>query len=1383
MDGHSGGFGQGYHFYVNTDNTLRLDISFVAGINSTLTIPDTGWHHVGFQRRASDSKWIIWLDNSSEELGTNSPFGNDTNAGMVIGGRMINGTITPGFSGTLAYTGYWTQLLSGANITDLYDGDLDPWDITTSLLLAMDYPDGDLGNNNTGSLGDFTTNGTITYSSDDPFGLAALTISVSDTVTLSESKTVAIEGVALAINVSDSITLTESTGFTFNPLAIYGAGPLAPAKFRGIDQMKYTKDLIRNQPTDQFIEDAVNFVAQNFNISHIAISISMDTDADYTSEGVSPPSPRTVNAFIQKWADTIHAAGKKVLWRMPYNFMEKSGATGLYDFLIRTGATRYDLGTTSSAATDGTATLYGRIYKFINDNPTFFETGDIWAPFPERTETNISTRTITSLTRSGSTATANTSGNHDIGDNQPVRTYGATQAEYNGDFQINKVDDDTFEYTVTGTPASPATGSPQVDFGVSPYYTAHSAWPHTGGAQAGYSAFFIDLATVSRQAFLANGKNVYVGLSAQNWSEIDSGWLQQTLFDTFGITSFDHYGTEAASHSVAEMETDWDDTYTNVGNPMFHQEWSDYWNGTTYDDTRFAYLRAMYAAAGVRVANGKIIGFNYWGGWDGGTGEQILSNSGTGSDPTFSLLPTGLRLQEAFNGVADTVNVYEYVNISLDNTLSINVTDSITVTESVAMFTDILYRSVSDTITVTENVDPELNSFIAVSDTITLTENTEPELVSFINVSDTVTVSENISVGIEGGSPGDISFSVSDSITITENTDPELVSFVAVSDNITLTESVDPELVSDITVSDTITLSESIDLENNLNIAITARNVLTDNMAATISGTLKGDATHDTVNEWVQLTSAVNNQSGQIEYTDSTGLITNALHAQFQLFASGSADAIYLYWGGSTTPTGEDSAHGGYTVAYDEFTSEIQIKFNGTTIASVSQGSLGNGTWRTADIYVVPITSGTRIRVYLDGIFKLGFDDTTRVLPGALYGLGSRTGGQNATHRVRLFTVDNLSQAELVQLTESKQMMRESYIAKSETVTVTENVSLLIPELFVTVSDTITLSESVQTLLTSFISVNDTITLTENTAASLVPLIGVSDTVTLTENNAMMLDANVVASEDITVTEDITVIIGSPSATMLQVADSIAVTEAVTIEPLEMNISVSDTVTITESVNAALVHLRSVEDTVTLDEAVNLALVHTVAVQEDIEVTENVVMLSTLNLAVSDSITLTESVGIALSSPSIAVSEDITITESVTLLIPELYLSVSDEIEVTDTPALQGIVPLITVSDNITVSENISMFTDILYLAVSDTITVSDFILFQSEYNKNQPFYYYIGQNLSIMLGPPRAAVWGTNGRPQNPIQGEWGYNDELARIELWDGSQWLYFGGTPFTP
>ena len=66
---------------------------------------------------------------------------------------------------------------------------------------------------------------------------------------------------------------------------------------------------------------------------------------------------------------------------------------------------------------------------------------------------------ISSLTRSGSTATATTTSNHNLATGVSVVISGASQSEYNITATISVISNTQFTYTISGTPATPATGA------------------------------------------------------------------------------------------------------------------------------------------------------------------------------------------------------------------------------------------------------------------------------------------------------------------------------------------------------------------------------------------------------------------------------------------------------------------------------------------------------------------------------------------------------------------------------------------------------------------------------------------------------------------------------------------------------------------------------------------------------------------------------------------------------------------------------------------------------------------------------------------------------------------------------------------------------------
>lgn len=68
-------------------------------------------------------------------------------------------------------------------------------------------------------------------------------------------------------------------------------------------------------------------------------------------------------------------------------------------------------------------------------------------------------KSVTSITRDGTTATVTTSASHGLSDGDPAKLAGSAQTEYNGIFQITYVSPTVFTIQVTGSPATPATGT------------------------------------------------------------------------------------------------------------------------------------------------------------------------------------------------------------------------------------------------------------------------------------------------------------------------------------------------------------------------------------------------------------------------------------------------------------------------------------------------------------------------------------------------------------------------------------------------------------------------------------------------------------------------------------------------------------------------------------------------------------------------------------------------------------------------------------------------------------------------------------------------------------------------------------------------------------
>lgn len=438
-------------------------------------------------------------------------------------------------------------------------------------------------------------------------------------------------------------------GIIVDPTVSFEGGGTALA-IRSIDVMKWTKDTLTNQPTGAQIQAIVNTLATNFNLTHISIAVPMDGQASYEEVGVIP-GPLTAEGFLAAWITAIHDAGLGVLYRGTLNGVERSGDTALWNFKLLVGTNRLPQGTDTSAESDGSTTLLGKVRQFLVNTQTLWRDGDIFAPMPERTENNTIETPVLSITRSGNIATLTTTGNHNIGNGQPFRVSGANESDYNGSFIATKISDSVLQYTVANTPSTPATGTILAGFGVSPYTDAYSIFSNTGsGVNANYAEFFNDLKLVADDFFQNHlGIQVTTGYTANNYTEVNSGWLFNSIFDAAGVVSIDHYGT---SHTPEEMDSNLRSLYTSKGHPIVLQEWADYWNGAESQAVRTLYLRNFYAMLGELVDDGILTAFNYWGGWVFGEGEGILTDLSAGSAYKYGITYYGQILAEFFEAVA-----------------------------------------------------------------------------------------------------------------------------------------------------------------------------------------------------------------------------------------------------------------------------------------------------------------------------------------------------------------------------------------------------------------------------------------------------------------------------------------------------------------------------------------------------------------------------------------------------------------------------------------------------------------------------------------------------------------------------------------------------------
>ena len=138
-------------------------------------------------------------------------------------------------------------------------------------------------------------------------------------------------------------------------------------------------------------------------------------------------------------------------------------AAFLTDFIIRWGAI---FGKTQKAASasNGNAVATGVAGKVISLGDILASNGNEYSVKASATiSDNIIS--ISSIIRSGNTATVTTASDHGLASNVPVTISGAVQTEYNlTDAEITVTGLNTFTYQVTGSPITPATGTIQAAY-------------------------------------------------------------------------------------------------------------------------------------------------------------------------------------------------------------------------------------------------------------------------------------------------------------------------------------------------------------------------------------------------------------------------------------------------------------------------------------------------------------------------------------------------------------------------------------------------------------------------------------------------------------------------------------------------------------------------------------------------------------------------------------------------------------------------------------------------------------------------------------------------------------------------------------------------------
>lgn len=356
----------------------------------------------------------------------------------------------------------------------------------------------------------------------------------------------------------------------------------------------------------------------------------------------------------------------------------------------------------------------------------------------------------------------------------------------------------------------------------------------------------------------------------------------------------------------------------------------------------------------------------------------------------------------------------------------------------------------------------------------------------------------------------------------------------------------------------------------------------------------------------------------------------------------------------------------------------------------------------TRESYTVQVTSVNDLNVNVSDNVTAS-ESLQRVLESFV----NKSESVTLTESVTLLESVAISTFDSVTVTENLQRVLESLINKNDSVTVSEFISVFIPDLYASVSDNVSLTELLQRQLLSFISVSDNVTVTESLQRLLQSFVNVSDNVTLSESIKLLLESSINVSDTTTLSELVSIY---EQERVISVSDSTTLSESIKLL-LESYVNKTDSVTITEFIQLLIPILYvNVSDTITTSEFLNIILpavgVISISVSDNVTVTEQVLRSDVPNPSCSDSTTVTEAIRVRLES-SVTSSDSTSVVDTPALTLVSL-INASDSVTASETTNVL-LESQIRVSDNVTLTESTSA-TEALTISVSDTATTSEFV-------------------------------------------------------------------------
>jgi len=127
--------GNGYAIYLAGDGRIKLDIAYIASGDSGVHVKYGQWNALCLVRRASDSKWILFVNGrkQSTNIPTNNSFGPNQN--YTIGSNMNSSSVQSNpFVGEIATAAFWDVPLTDAVMFGLTSMRLDPRNVLKTKL-------------------------------------------------------------------------------------------------------------------------------------------------------------------------------------------------------------------------------------------------------------------------------------------------------------------------------------------------------------------------------------------------------------------------------------------------------------------------------------------------------------------------------------------------------------------------------------------------------------------------------------------------------------------------------------------------------------------------------------------------------------------------------------------------------------------------------------------------------------------------------------------------------------------------------------------------------------------------------------------------------------------------------------------------------------------------------------------------------------------------------------------------------------------------------------------------------------------------------------------------------------------------------------------------